>query len=83
MILGAEKIFKELEKPVLVSRSVIYCTRKLAMLQETRRKLIECNAVPVLLSFRVRLFHVGISCPLNDIVSRLSSAAIMTLKRRL
>lgn len=54
MLEGAERIFNELEKPTLVSRSVIYCARKLAMLQETRRKLIECNTIPVLLNFKRR-----------------------------
>jgi len=46
---GAERICKELLKEKLSSRNIVYCARKLAMLPETRQKLIKENAIPSLL----------------------------------
>lgn len=46
---GAERICQELGREKLFSRNIVYCARKLAMLPQTRQKLIAANAIPQLL----------------------------------
>src|SRR5690348_2628716 len=52
-LVGGERISTELAKTRLVSRNIVYIVRKLAMLPETRKKLIVEGAIPHLLRLKL------------------------------
>jgi len=61
---GASRIEEELRKEKIFSRNVVYCTRKLAMLPDSRRQLISCGVIHALINLNKKALEYKEAKPL-------------------